>query len=97
MSVADYEVDYSEVTGRKVDCPSECGMCCLCQPEVLPEERAFFRKNYPEHLVKIDAKPPYFALALKKGHGSCVFLQNRRWATTPSRRQRSWCQGRIRG
>ena len=76
--MADYEVDYSEVIGKKVDCPSECGMCCLCQPEVLPEERAFFRNNHPEHLVKVNGDVPYFALALKKGRGSCVFLKNRR-------------------
>ena len=78
ISVVDYEVDYSEVTGKLVDCPPECGMCCLCQPEVLPEERAFFRENYPESMVKIPGPVPYFALALKKGRGSCVFLENRR-------------------
>lgn len=77
--MVDYEVDYSEVSGRKVECPSECGMCCLCQPEVLPEERAFFRNNHPEHLVKVtNSDVPYFALALKKGRGSCVFLKDRR-------------------
>ncbi len=78
MYVADYEVDYSEVAGRKVDCPNRCGMCCLCQPEVLPEERAFFRNNYPDALVRIKGPQPYFALAMKKGCGSCVFLENRR-------------------
>lgn len=77
--VADYEVDYSEVSGKKIECPSECGMCCLCQPEVLPEERPFFRNNYPQHLVKVtNSDVPYFALALKKGRGSCVFLEGRR-------------------
>ncbi len=79
-SVVDYEVDYSEVTGKKIECPAECGMCCLCQPEVLPEERAFFRNNHPDALVKSKGPIPYFALALKKGRGSCVFLQNRRCA-----------------
>ena len=78
MSVADYEVDYSEIMGKKVECPPECGMCCLCQPEVLPAERAFFRDNYPDQLVKVEGDVPYFALALKKGRGSCVFLQNNR-------------------
>lgn len=78
MSVADYEVDYSEVVGRVVECPSECGMCCLCQPEVLPEERPFFRNNHPDALVKTKGPQPYFALAMKKGCGSCVFLNGRR-------------------
>lgn len=78
MFVADYEIDYSEVMGRKVECPSECGMCCLCQPEVLPEERPFFRTNHPDALVKTKGPQPYFALAMKKGCGSCVFLDGRR-------------------
>ncbi len=78
MSVGDYEVDYSEVAGRRVDCPSECGMCCLCQPEVLPEERPFFRNNHPDALVRTKGPQPYFALAMKKGCGSCVFLRDRR-------------------
>ncbi|MBP5734255.1 MAG: YkgJ family cysteine cluster protein [Candidatus Methanomethylophilaceae archaeon] len=74
----EYEVDYSEVMGKLVSCPEECGMCCLCQPEVLPEERPFFKKNYPQFLVRTKGPQPYNALALKKGCGSCVFLENRR-------------------
>lgn len=76
--LADYEVDYSEIVGKLVSCPEECGMCCLCQPEVLPEERPFFKKNYPQFLVRTKGPNPYQALALKKGCGSCVFLQGRR-------------------
>jgi Fe-S-cluster containining protein len=76
--VADYEVDYSEVAGRKVDCPEGCGMCCLCQPEVLPEERQFFKASHPRSLVKVRDPEPHTALALKKGCGSCVFLNGRR-------------------
>jgi len=76
--VADYEVDYSEVIGKLVSCPEQCGMCCLCQPEVLPEERPFFKKNYPQFLVRTKGPQSYNALALKKGCGSCVFLNNRR-------------------
>ena len=78
ISLADYEVDYSEIMGRLVSCPEECGMCCLCQPEVLPEERPFFKKNYPQFLVRTKGPQPYNALALKNGCGSCVFLENRR-------------------
>ncbi len=74
--MANYEVDYSDVTGRKAECLDGCGMCCLCQPEVLPEERPFFKKNHPQCLVKSRGPEPYFALALKKGKGSCVFLNS---------------------
>lgn len=72
--MADYEVDYSEVAGKKAECIDGCGMCCLCQPEVLPQERQFFRREHPEYLVRTRGPEPYFALALKKGRGSCVFL-----------------------
>ncbi|MDR0888102.1 MAG: YkgJ family cysteine cluster protein [Candidatus Methanoplasma sp.] len=74
--MVDYEVDYSDVIGKKAECPEGCGLCCLCQPEVLPQERLFFREKYPNDLVKSRTPEPYFALALKKGRGSCVFLNN---------------------
>lgn len=53
-------------------------MCCLCQPEVLPEEMEYFEINHPYALVK--ARPPnaHVALAQKKGRGSCIFLNNRK-------------------
>lgn len=72
--MAEYEVDYSDLIGRKVECPEGCGLCCLCQPEVLPEERMYFRENHPKEMVMSRGPEPYFALALKKGKGSCVFL-----------------------
>jgi len=74
----DIEIDYSDVTGRKVSCPPECGMCCLCQPEVLPEERNFFRSNHSSALVRSRYPDEHFALAMKKGRGSCVFLDQER-------------------
>ena len=76
--MADYEVDYSEVVGKKVECIDECGLCCLCQPEVLPLERPFFEKEFPKSLVKSRSAEAYTALALKKGKGSCIFLNDRR-------------------
>ena len=72
------EIDYSEVLGKKVECDQNCGMCCLCQPEVLPEERSYFRTKYPKELVKLRGSDQHFALAMKKGKGSCVFLNGRR-------------------
>ena len=72
------EADYSEVKGKKAECPEGCGLCCLCQPEVLSEERRFFEKNHPKILVWTKGSEPYLALPLKKGKGSCVFLNGRR-------------------
>ncbi|MCL1978870.1 MAG: YkgJ family cysteine cluster protein [Methanomassiliicoccaceae archaeon] len=76
--MAEIEVDYSEVRGKKAECPEGCGLCCLCQPEVLSEERHFFEKGHPKALVRSKGPEPYLALALKKGRGSCVFLNGRR-------------------
>lgn len=72
------EIDYSEVIGRKVECPEQCGMCCLCQPEVLPQEMAFFRQNHPSSVVRSRSQDRHLCLTMKKGHGSCGFLENRR-------------------
>ncbi len=76
--MADYEVDYTELLNKKAECPEGCGLCCLCQPEVLADEKGFFEKNYRRDLVKSKGPDKYLALALKKGKGSCVFLNDRR-------------------
>ncbi|MDR0309934.1 MAG: YkgJ family cysteine cluster protein [Candidatus Methanoplasma sp.] len=83
--MADIEIDYSEVRGKKAECPEGCGLCCLCQPEVLAEERRFFEKHHPKDLVYTKGADPYLALALKKGKGSCVFLEGRRCMIYSSR------------
>ncbi|AGI48252.1 putative Fe-S-cluster oxidoreductase [Thermoplasmatales archaeon BRNA1] len=72
--MADYIVDYSEVSGRKAECIDGCGMCCLCQPEILPEERPFFKKNHPDCIEKSRGPEHYTAIKLKNDRGSCVFL-----------------------
>ena len=72
------DVDYSEVSGKKVECPEQCGMCCLCQPEVLPQEMSFFRTKHPDHLMRTKGEDSHFCLKMKKGRGSCAFLNNRR-------------------
>lgn len=76
--MAEYEVDYSEVAGRKAECLDGCGLCCMCQPEVLPAERPFFKKNFPNCLVRSRTPDHYQALALKQDRGPCVFLDGNR-------------------
>ncbi|MDR2698136.1 MAG: YkgJ family cysteine cluster protein, partial [Candidatus Methanoplasma sp.] len=83
--MADIEIDYSELKGRKAECPEGCGLCCLCQPEVLAEERHFFMKEHQKSLVRSKGPEPYLALALKKGKGSCVFLNGRRCSVYANR------------
>ena len=83
--MANSGIDYSEVAGRKTECPDGCGLCCLCQPEVLSDEKHFFEKYHPKDLVRSRGPEPYLALALKKGKGSCVFLEGRRCRVYGSR------------
>ena len=71
--------------GKKAECPEGCGLCCLCQPEVLVEERHFFEKNHSKNLVRSRSTEAYLALALKKGMGSCVFLKGRRCSVYENR------------
>ena len=73
-------IDYSELIGKKVSCPPECGLCCLCQPEVLPEEYGYFKAEHSRSIVRVKDPDDHFALAMKKGRGSCVFLNERRCA-----------------
>jgi len=69
-------LDMSELEGRKFICKDPCKLCCLCQPECLPEEVDFFKKNHPDRLVLKKEPHRHYALALKKGQGSCSFLNN---------------------
>ncbi len=74
----DVQVDYSELRGRHFTCLGKCGLCCLCQPELLPQEEAFFRRNFPNRLVRKQIPHKHTALALRNGSGSCQFLSGRR-------------------
>ena len=62
-------------------CYEECGLCCLCQAEVLPEEVPFFKKNYPKNIVQKTEPHRYTALALKNKEGPCIFLAPNRRCT----------------
>ncbi|MDD3128569.1 MAG: YkgJ family cysteine cluster protein [Candidatus Methanomethylophilaceae archaeon] len=64
------------MSGRKAECLPGCGMCCLCQPEILPQERSYFRTSHPKAMVRNGSGG--FSIALKKGQGSCVFMNNRK-------------------
>ena len=67
-------LDLSELEGRRFICQDPCKLCCLCQPECLPGEVEYFKKNHPNRLVLKKEPHRHYALALKKGQGSCAFL-----------------------
>jgi Fe-S-cluster containining protein len=69
----------SELEGRTFTCDDKCGLCCLCQAEVLPHEVPFFKKNHPSRVMMKSEPHRHVALALKGGEGPCTFLApNRR-------------------
>ena len=72
------QVDLSELEGRKFTCIDGCGLCCLCQPELLPNEEKLFRSKFPDMVVLKNEPHRHYAMAMKKGMGSCAFLNDRR-------------------
>lgn len=76
---SDLDLDMLELEGRRFTCDPSCGLCCLCQPEVLPNEADWFKRSHPRRLVEKKRPHQHFALALKGGQGACTFLN-------PSRR-----------
>jgi len=73
---SDLEVDLSPAEGYLFTCIDGCELCCLCQPEVMPREVAFFKEHYPERLIMVDEVYQHLALATREGGGPCSFLLN---------------------
>ena len=82
MAAAGLEADLSELEGRTYACIDGCALCCLCQPELLPDEERAFRDHselsagvVSTHISQ-DVKGA--ALKLQGSHGACHFLSDRR-------------------
>jgi len=71
----DLDVDMSELEGRTFTCDDKCGLCCLCQAEVLPHEVDFFKRNHPRRIEVKNEPHRHVAVALKGGEGPCSFLR----------------------
>lgn len=83
------EADLSELRGRTYRCIDGCALCCLCQPELLPDEEEQFAKDPElaagttrEH-ISPDVKG--MAIRLQGAHGACFFLSDRRCGIYGSR------------
>jgi Fe-S-cluster containining protein len=76
------EIDYSEVEGRTYRCVDGCALCCLCQPELLPEEETKFRADprLADGVTDRHISPEVrgAAIRLRGAHGSCHFLKDKR-------------------
>ena len=85
MPNAGFSLDLSELEGRRFYCIDDCQLCCLCQPELLPQEEQYFRRNFPQRIVARRTPHRHTALALKNGSGPCTFLDNKRCSIYPNR------------
>lgn len=76
------EADLSELAGRAYECLPGCALCCLCQPELLPEEhrRLSIQAQLAERIVPLPEDPASgrTAFALQGPVGACAFLKERR-------------------
>ncbi|MDQ1372175.1 MAG: hypothetical protein QG582_1090, partial [Candidatus Thermoplasmatota archaeon] len=74
--------DLSELDGLKYACLDGCALCCLCQPELLPEEESRFRadpelsRGIADRHISPDVDGA--ALRLQGEHGACHFLRGKR-------------------
>ena len=78
------EVDLSELEGLTYTCIDGCALCCLCQPELLPDEERLFRGDptLSDGLADKHISPDVTGAAIKLqgAHGACHFLRQRRCA-----------------
>ena len=74
------EIDTSELRGKWFKCIDGCGLCCLCQPELLPLELKDFRGNpgLAGVVVRSDGDPARKSIAMLKNGGPCVMLKERK-------------------
>ncbi len=76
------DTDLSELDGATYSCLDGCALCCLCQPELLPDEERAFRDDpmlsagLADRHISPDVKGA--AIRLQGAHGACHFLRGRR-------------------
>jgi len=82
--------DTSQLDGLWMRCLEGCGLCCLCQPELVGDENKVFsqdselRKGITKRSIT-GQKGKNYSLKLKGGKGSCFFLRDRICAIYKSR------------
>lgn len=76
------EIDLAELRGRTYRCIDDCALCCLCQPELLPEEERKFKASpvLKESVTDqhISEEVRGAAIKLRGAHGACWFLEEKR-------------------
>jgi Fe-S-cluster containining protein len=81
------QLDLTPLEGWKFDeraCAS-CGLCCLCQPELLESEVPLFRHKYRGKIIAKKHPHEHMAITMKRSVGSCSFLDKKRCSIYPER------------
>lgn len=79
----DMDIDTSELEDHSYQCLDDCGLCCLCQPELDDDELEIFKEaglenrltNYHVQGQRTDEPT---AIKLQGGRGACNFLRGMR-------------------
>ncbi len=74
------EIDTSELKGKWFKCIDGCGLCCLCQPELLPPELKSFRRDpaLSGFVARSMHDPSKRSIAMLKNGGPCALLRDRK-------------------
>lgn len=74
------EIDTSELKGKRFRCIEGCGLCCLCQPELLPPELKTFKADstLSKSVVRSRFEPSKRSIAMVKNGGPCTLLKERK-------------------
>ena len=81
------EIDTQELKGKVFRCLEGCGLCCLCQPELLPSETAQFLsiEKLKSSVTRSSIDPSRKAIAMYGNGGPCRLLSDRKCTAYPQR------------
>ncbi len=74
------EIDSAELKGHAFRCIDGCGLCCLCQPELLPDETKFFLsvEQLRNSVTRSSIDNSKRALSMFSSGGPCTLLKDRK-------------------
>ena len=74
------EIDTAELRGKAFRCIDGCGLCCLCQPELLPRETQYFlsAEQLRKSVTRSSIDGSKRAISTFPSGGPCTLLRDRK-------------------
>lgn len=74
------EIDTAELRGKAFRCIDGCGLCCLCQPELLPRETQYFlsAEQLRKSVTRSSIDSSKRAISMFPSGGPCTLLRDRK-------------------